>query len=499
MSRVVVIGAGMAGLAVAARLAVKGHDVTVLEQAATHGGKVGTYSRDGFTFDTGPSLLTLPAVWRDTFLKTGRPLEDCLELVPVDPACHYRFADGTEVDVPNSRQGAIEAFDGAFGGSAGSDWRAFLRHAGAVWDVTRKPFLQSPQPSARDLLRMSRDVRALRTVAPWRSLADVGNRMLRDERLRTYLWRYATYTGSDPRRAPAALCVVPWVEQTFGSWYVSGGLRALADALLTRCEERGVTVRLGAEVTRIELSGGRVAGVTLVDGERVAADVVVANADAAEVYDRLLPHDAGAARPARRRLRRADPSSSAFVLLLALRERLTDLAHHTVLFPEDYPAELDALHGREPHPVDDPTIYLSAPDDPALRPPDGGEAVFLLVNAPRHTPGSARSGVDWDAPGMAEAYAERVLDVLARRGIDVRPRLLWRETRTPADLERATRAPGGAIYGTASHGARSTFLRADNRSPVPGLFLASGSSHPGGGLPLVGLAAEHVAGLVGRA
>lgn len=495
MSRVVVIGAGMGGLAVAARLAVKGHQVTVVEQAPTWGGKLGRYERDGFVFDTGPSLLTLPAVWRDTFLKTGRALEECVDLVSVDPVAHYRFADGTELDVPNDRLGAATAFQDAFGGTAGEDWRRFLVHAGAVWAVTRQPFLETPLTGPRDLLRQSMSLSDLRTVAPWRSLEDVGRRFLRDPRLRQFLWRYATYTGSDPRRAPAALCVIPWMEQTFGAWYVRGGVRALGDALYQRCLERRVDVRLSAEVTSISLAGGRVDGVRLAGGEHLPADVVVSDADAGEVYCRLLPQSLAESRVPLRRLRKATPSLAGFVMLLALDGRTPDLRHHTVLFPADYPPEFDAIFGRRPRPVDDPTIYVSAPDDPALRPGDDTEAWFVLVNAPRHDPAS---GVDWDAEGFAESYAQRVLAVMAERGLDVRHRVRWRVTRTPADLERETHAPGGSIYGTSSNGARAAFLRATNRSPVPGLFLVGGSAHPGGGLPLVGMSAELVADLIGR-
>lgn len=494
MSRVVVVGAGMGGLAAAARLATVGHRVTLCEQAPTYGGKLGTYARDGFVFDTGPSLLTLPAVYRDTFLKTGAALEDSLELVAVDPVAHYRFPDGVELDVPNaSRPAVARAFEEAFGGGAGAQWTAFLDRAGAIWDVTRRPFLETPLAGPRDLMRQSLRVRDLRTVAPWQTLRGLGRRYLRDPRLRMFLDRYATYSGSDPRRAPAALAVVPYVEQTFGAWYVPGGLRRLGDALHERCVERGVSVRLGADVAAITTSGGRVDGVRLADGSVLRADVVVANADAAHVYRDLVSDPA--AQPVRRDLGRVTPSLSAFVLLLALRGRTPGLRHHTVLYPADYDAEFDAIFGPDAGPVQDPTVYVSAPDDPALRPDEDSEGWFVLVNAPRH--GSGPGAVDWSAPGLAESYADRVLMVMAARGLDVRERVRWRVLRTPADLERETRAPGGAIYGTSSNGARAAFLRPANRSPVPGLFLVGGSAHPGGGLPLVGLSAAIVADLVG--
>jgi phytoene desaturase len=345
-------------------------------------------------------------------------------------------------------------------------------------------------------------VRDLRTVAPWLSLRGLGRRYLDDPRLRMLLDRYATYTGSDPRRAPAALVTVPYVEQTFGSWYVSGGLHRLGEALHRRVLDLGVEVHTGTEVTRVLTDAGRACGVELASGERLAADIVVSDADAAHLYGDLLrgPEAAGA----RRALARTTPSLSGFVLLLALRGRTPDLLHHTVLFPADYDREFDAVFGTgsyrgRPRPVEDPTIYVSAPDDPGSRPDADHEAWFVLVNAPRHSPGSPTSGVDWDEPGLADRYADRLLAVLAERGLDVRGRLLWREVRTPADLERSTRSVGGSIYGTSSNGARAAFLRPANRSPVPGLFLVGGSAHPGGGLPLVGMSAAIVAEQIGKA
>jgi phytoene desaturase len=303
--------------------------------------------------------------------------------------------------------------------------------------------------------------------------------------MRTWFDRYATYSGSDPRRTPSVLSVTPYVEQRFGAWYIRGGLRRLADALLDRCRSLGVDVHLASAVTAVETGRHGVTGVRLGDG-RVPADVVVCNADASVLYEHLLPPTR-----ARRALRRAQRSSSGFALLLALDGRET-VAAHRVWFPADYDAEFDALFGRRPIPVPDPAIYVHAPDDPALRPDDTSQGWFVLVNAPAR-------GVDWDAAGVAERYADHVLAVLARRGTDVRGRVRWREIRTPADLERETGAPGGAIYGTASHGPRAALLRPSNRSPVPGLYLVGGSTHPGGGLPLVVLSAGIVAGMIGPA
>ena len=485
MARVVVIGAGLGGLAAAARLHAQGHSVVVCEQAGCIGGKLGTYEREGFRFDTGPSLLTLPGVFRDLFAATGDALDETLDLERLDPNCRYRFADGTSLDVPADRQALVSSIDNALGSGAGAEWEALLERASRIWDVSRGPFLESPGPP--DLLRLARQMPTkLPVIAPGRSLRWLARKLLADPRLQTLLERYATYAGSDPRRAPAALASTAFVEQEYGCWYVRGGLYRLAEALAARLP--AYSVRTGAAVTTIETAGGKVSGVRLHSGARLAADIVVADVDATHLYTDLVPRE--------RLVPPGEPSSAGFVLLLGLRERPPGLAHHTVLFPPvgsprsaGYAAEFDAIFaGRL---AANPTIYVSAPVDTSVS-PTGAQGAFVLVNAPRQGP------FNWDAPGVADSYGTAILTLLAERGLELRDKVIFRETRTPADLARATGAPGGAIYGMSSHG-RAAFKRAANRSPVPGLFLTGGSAHPGGGLPLVALSARAVAGLIGPA
>lgn len=495
-----VVGAGVGGLAAAARLAASGHAVTVLEQSERVGGKLGTFERDGHVFDTGPSLVTMPQVYRDLFAATGGALEDAVDLVRLDPAVAYRFADGSRFVVPGWPSEIPGALADALGPAAGTQWSALMVRAGAMWRISEQPFLRRPLNGAATLARLARNPADVATIAPWQTLRGLGERQLSDPRLRMLLDRYATYSGSDPRRAPAVLSTVAYAEQAFGSWYVRGGLHRLALAVAERAGRHGAVIRTGSPVRRVVVEGGRAAGVELTDGARVPADVVVSGVDAAALYGALLPGD-GRTRGPRRDLARATPSLSGVVLLLALRGRTPGLAHHTVLFPADHDAEFDAVFGSgrfrgAPRPVVDPTVYVSAPDDPALRPDEDSESWFVLVNAARHDPAG---GVDWDEPGLARRYAADVLAVLARRGLDVRDRLRWCEIRTPADLARDTGSPGGSIYGSSSNGTRAAFLRPANASPVPGLFLVGGSAHPGGGLPLVTLSAEIVARIIGPA
>lgn len=492
---IAVVGAGMAGMASAARLAALGHNVTVFEQRDTFGGKLATYERDGFVFDLGPSLFTIPAVYRDLFLKTGAALDDVIELVDLEPAFRYRFADGTVVTMPGVDVAkCADALGAALGDTAAEEWRAFMSRASDMWSLTREPFMSSPLQGLKTLLPLARNIKDVRTIAPWKSLRTLGQQYFSDPRLTTLLDRYATYTGSDPRRAPAALATVPYVEQTFGAFHIKGGLGKLGAALYQRCIDRGVTFRFNCDVETIMVDD-RARGVRLTTGEEFTADIVIANADATHVYRNLLVdlgQDQRRMKPLRA-LSKTTPSLSGFTMLLAVNGKTEGLEHHNVWFPQDYDDEFDCVFGygsrNTAQPVPDPTIYACVPKDELMAPP-GHEAWFILVNAPR------AGDVNWDAPGLARDYADNILHRLAQRGVDLRERVLWQVITTPADLERSTRAPGGSIYGTSSNGARAAFLRPANQTPIDGLYLVGGSSHPGGGLPLVGLSAQIVTDLI---
>lgn len=469
MARIAVIGAGMGAMAAAARLAVAGHRVTVYERTATHGGAVGRFARDGFAFDTGPGLLQLPAVYRDLFVKTGRePLEQCVELVQVDPASRHLFDDGTDVVLPNaSRAGAVAALDAALGGGAGARWGAFLDRARETWDRTRRPLLEEPLPA--DPGPLGRDpYPALRTGLLRRgtsTLGEIGGRELRDPRLAALLASYALSYGFDPLTAPASAAVLPYMEQTFGNWYVRGGMRALADAVYARCLARKVEFVFSAEVTGVREKDGRACGLELADGSGVDADQVVAGAPLPSALG--WPH------------RETDLRTGRFVVCLALRgDREAGTVHRTVVHRTER-----AL----------PMVTVLRPDDPALVPGPGHESLTLTVTVPV-IGGTVGGAQEWATEEHAAAFADRVVAAAETAVPGLRERVLWREVRTPADTLRETgslQVPGPALAG-----AQGQLLPAPNRSPLPGLYLAGGWSHPGGGLAHAGMSGALAAGLI---
>ena len=491
--KIVVIGAGMGGMMSAARLAKAGHEVILYEASDRVGGKLHTEWIGKVAFDTGPSLLTLPAVYKDFFQRTGKHLGLMCEIKAVDPSFDYRFADGTSVNFANlSRYHTLNNLRAVYGEDVARQWDQMMRRAEKMWDVSREPFIENELRSPFSLIKRFSLIRDLKIIAPWKSLRDFATQELPDQHLRYILDRYATYSGSDPRKAPAVLASIAFVEEAFGAWHIKGGLGTLATLVHERAEKLGVTFHLNSPVKTINLSKGTATGITLESGEVIAAGAVIANADASLIYNHLITGKIRKIKKVRKNIAKADPSLAGFSLLLGIRKDGSEaLNHHTVLFPKDYDAEFDAIFN-EKKPVLEPTIYICAPGDEAMSKDETLESWFVLVNAPAH----GKNSFDWNDADFVRNYANSIIDQIEARGISVRSRLESLTIRTPADLENAVRAPGGSIYGTSSNGARAAFIRAKNRSPIKNLYCVGGSAHPGGGLPLVGLSAEMVANAV---
>ncbi|MEV7954992.1 NAD(P)/FAD-dependent oxidoreductase [Streptomyces sp. NPDC058316] len=495
MARIAVIGAGMGAMAAAARLAVAGHRVTVYERSETFGGSVGRYAHEGFAFDTGPTLLHLPAVYRDLFVKTGKePLERCVGMTQVDPASGHVFADGTAVSLPNaSRAGVVAALDAALGSGAGTAWGEFLDRARDAWDRSRRPLLEEPlradwQVLGRDPYPALRQRRLLRPARQADTMTEIGAWELSDPRLAALLDGYALSYGLDPLRAPAAAALLPYMEETFGSWYVSGGIRALAQAVYERCLARKVEFVFGGEVARVVEKDGRAAGVELTDGTVAEAAHVVLGA---RPHPGLVPgqepwQDGDVAvqpRPGQGVL------PGRFLVLLSLRgARPADAVHRTLVHPADGGAEREAVFGGRL--ADRPTVTVLRPDDPTTRPDDAHEAVTLMATVAPH------GAVDWTDAALRERCADALIEAAGAVVPGIRERLLHAEVRTPAETAAETGAEGGSVPAPALAGAGGAYLHPGNRTRMPGLYAAGGWSHPGGGLAHAGMSGALVAGLI---
>jgi phytoene dehydrogenase-like protein len=441
-------------------------------------------------------------VYRDLFLKTGKePLEECVELVEVDPASAHVFAGSgnggrTRVELPNaSRAGVMTALEEALGAGVGEPWGAFVNRAREAWDRSRRPLLEEPLwpnwqvLAEREPYPAVRHRRLLRRHLQATTLAEVGARELGDPRLAALLEGSALAYGLDPRTAPAAAAVLPYMEHTFGSWHIIGGLRELARAVYERCLARGVEFVFGSEVTGIVEKDGRAAGVELAGCEVVEADRVVAGVDA-----RLLPALGGRelwkdgdVRPAPGPRR----PPGRLTICLALRGgRPNGTVHRTVVHSTDRSGELESLFGAGTFP-DCPTVTVLRPDDPSSVPDAGHEAVVLSAVAP-----AGGGAVDWGDEAAVRDAVDRVVRAAEWAIPGLGDRLLWCEVRTPADTAALTGTEDGAVPAPALASGGGRFLHPANSTRMPGLHLVGGWSHPGGGLAHAGMSGALVAGLI---
>lgn len=477
---VVVVGAGIGGLVAALALAARGLEVTVVERAATPGGKMREVLIGGARIDAGPTVFTLRRVFEEIFAAAGATLADHVTLEPVEILARHAWSAHQRLDLYADLERSAEAI-GAFAGPAEAQrFRAFAAQARRIYATLEQPFIRSAQPSLATLIKGTRfaDLRQIRPFSTlWGALGDY----FHDPRLRQLFGRYATYCGSSPFLAPATLMLVAHVEQD-GVWLVQGGMHRLARALADLGASRGVRFRYGAEVSEVVVAGGRAAGVRLASGERVGAEAVIVNADVAAVSGGWLGR---AATHAAHVVERGARSLSAMTWSMVAETQGFPLVRHNVFFSADYPAEFDDIFRRGRMPMA-PTVYVCAQDrgsgDPA-----GPERLLCLVNAPAN--GDTHS---FDAAEI-ERCANRTFGLLEHCGLRVQRRPESMVVTTPTDFDRLFPATGGALYGQASHGWRASFERPGAKTRLAGLYLAGGSVHPGPGVPMAALSGRHAA------
>lgn len=477
--RVIVIGAGMGGLACAIDLARSGFTVTVIERAAAPGGKMREIDLGGVRVDAGPTVLTMPWVFADIFEAAGSAIDRHLRLRPLDILARHAWNGSGQLDLFCDVDRSAEAI-GAFAGPAeAKGYRAFSAQAQGIYETLKDDFLVQQQTGPVGLARrvgMGRtgDLLALK---PFETLWQALGVHFNDPRLRQLFGRYATYCGSSPFAAPATLMLIAHVERE-GVWVVDGGMQRLAEALARTATSLGVTFRYGAPVVEISVGGGRVCGADLADGERLQADYVVVNAGG-----EALTHGTFGPRVQNAIDRAPIAARSLSAVTWALHARASNfpLSHHNVFFSDDYRAEFEDIftHGRLPR---QPTIYVCAQDRDTFEPDaEEAERLFVLVNAP---PNGDRGA--WDEKDLA-ACETQVFARLTHCGLELDRSRAASVTTTPAQFHAMFPATGGALYGQVTHGWSAAFKRPGAKTRIPGLYLAGGGAHPGAGVPMAAL------------
>ena len=485
--RVAVIGGGLGGLASACTLAARGYDVTLFEKNDWLGGKAAVLNEQGFRFDMGPTILTMPKVLRRIFAEANLQLEDHLDLVRLDPQWRCFFDDGTMLDLRQSvgeMKAEFARFLGDDNNDMSQDYEQFIRYTERLHDISERFYFWKPIGGLSDMFDR-RNAFKINTVADvlrmrvGRSVADTIRSYVPDKRVAQMLDHFTQYVGSSPYGSPAILCGIASMQVNEGVWYPVGGTRAVPEALTRLAEQLGVKFRTGlaGSIKKIETQGHRIEAVITETDERFATQAVVSNMDAVRTYRELIGGDQARQFDQRRQY---EPACSGVVLYLGLSKRYEHLAHHDFVFSRDPEEEFDFIYEKG-EPAPDPTCYLAAPaaTEPAVA-PEGGEALYVLV----HTP-FLRDGHDWSK--MLPEYRQVILDKLKRTaGLDdIEDRIVFERSLTPQDIHDRYRVLNGAIYGLASHGRFLGAFKPSNRGSVEGLYLAGGAAHPGPGMPMV--------------
>jgi phytoene desaturase len=487
--RIVVIGSGFGGLAAAIRLRAQGHEVTIAEKRDKPGGRAYVYEQDGFTFDGGPTIITAPWLIHELFALAGRRSEDYVTLVPVDPFYNIRFDDGSVFRYDGDRANVVEQIR-RFNPDDVAGYERFLQGGDAIFE-TGFGLIDRPFTRLRDMARVLPDLVRLRSD---RSVASYVDRFITDERLRQVFSFHPLLVGGNPFQTTSIYTLIHTLEQRWGVWFAMGGTGALVRGLVRLFEEMGGELRLSSEVDEILVDPARrvATGVRMRDGETLAADAVVSNADVAYTYLNMLPA-AVRRRNTDRRLKRLRYSMSLFVIYFGTDRRYEDMAHHEILMGPRYRGLLDEIFTKKTL-AKDFSLYLHRPTatDPSLAPP-GCDSWYVLSPVP-HLGGPT----DWRE--AAPRYRDAIMQYLERRYLpDLSKHIVTEHRIDPLHFEGTLNSYLGSAFSVEPTLMQSAWMRPHNVSEdVANLYFAGAGTHPGAGLPGVLSSGKIVADMIGE-
>jgi len=480
---IVIIGAGLGGLSAAISLATAGFGVDLLEKNDKVGGKLNVLEKDGFSFDLGPSILTMPHIFRKLFEDAGKNMDDYIAIQPVEPHWRNFFEDGSTLDLSSDPLVMKHELD-KLGPDTAQQFEQFLAYSKRLCETTETGYFAHGLDSFWELLGHYGVVKSLQAFDVFRSMDQGVRRFIKDPKLVDVLNYFIKYVGSSPYDAPALMNLLPYIQFGYGLWYVKGGMYGIAQGLQKLALEQGVTIQVNTEVAEIQHTNGRASAVRLVDGRVLAADIVVSNMEVIPAYQNLLQgqeKEIG-------RLQKFAPSCSGLVLHLGVDRLYEQLAHHNFFYSE-HPREHFKAIFHDHKLSEDPTIYLVAPckSDPSQA-PDGTEIIKILPHIPH---------LDPEHPLTTQDYAdlrERVLIKLERMGLtDLRKHIVCEESWTPVDIQANYYSNQGSIYGVVADRFKNLgFKNAQRSNILKNLYFVGGSVNPGGGMPMVTLSGQLV-------
>lgn len=479
--KIAVIGSGIAGLASAIRLAVQGHDVEVFEKNSRPGGKIAELRHDGFRFDMGPSLLTLPQQIQDVFRAAGEQFDLDEHFFKLEETCRYFYPDGKQLTAFSDHDKFIKECGKQFGEEP-EHLERYLKNSAKLYKLTADIFLFSSLHRLKSYLKWSVlwSFLQIQSLKFYKTMHSENKRLFKSPHLVQLFDRYATYNGSNPYQAPATLNIIAHLEHNLGAWFPKNGMYSIINVLYDLAQRTGVHFHFNTPVRKIETFHSKAIAIKL-EQKTLSFDKIVSNTDAKYVATHMLPH------PKKKLLQRLEPSSSALIFYWGVNKSFPQLGVHNILFSDNYKAEFDALF-KEKTLYHDPTVYIFASSKivPADA-PDGAENWFVMINAP------ANNGQDWDAL-IQNARQDIKNKINATLKINVDDFIAFERIASPLTIEANTLSVDGALYGTSSNSMFSAFIRHPNfLRKIKNLYFAGGSVHPGGGIPLCLASAKIVA------
>jgi phytoene desaturase len=469
----IVIGSGFGGLAAAVRLGARGYRVTVLEKLEAPGGRAFVYRQDGFTFDAGPTVITAPFLLEELWALCGKRMADDIDLRPVSPYYRIRFDDGAVFNYTGDSE-SMKAEIARFSPSDVAGYERFLKASEAIYKVGFEELGHVPFSDWTDMAKV---LPKLLKLEGYRTVYSMACKHVKDARLRVVLTFQSLLVGGNPFATTSVYCLIAFLERRWGVHFAMGGTGSLVTGLVKLIEGQGNDVRCNQSVAEITVKNGAATGVRMANGELLAADVVVSNADSATTYHHLIAPE-HRRRWTDARIEKARYSMSLFVWYFGTRRQYPDVAHHTIALGPRYRELLTDIFERK-HLASDFSMYLHRPTatDPSLAPP-GCDAFYVLAPVPH-----LQSGTDWRerAEPYRQAMEKRLQDTLLP---DLSNQIATSRVLTPQDFQDRLSSFRGAAFGLEPVLTQSAWFRPHNQSEdIRGLYLVGAGTHPGAGLP----------------
>jgi phytoene desaturase len=474
--QIVIVGAGMGGLAAALRLRQAGFQVTIVEKQASAGGRSNVIEEDGYRVDTGPTILVMKNVFDELYESLGEDLDARLRFVRLDPNYRIYYHDGTTLDLYSDLVKLSQEVERIEAGAA-DRLGQFIDQAAQKYRLGMD-FVNRNYDSITDLANPSALVRLLQTRS-YEGLWSQVFHTFQNEKLAQAFSFHSMFLGLSPLDSLAMYSLITYADLALGMWYPLGGIYRIVEDMVSMARERGITIRTSAPVAHICVDDGRVTGVLLESGEQIPADLVISNADLPYTYSKLLPYQETAATS--KRIDRMHYSCSGYLLYLGVDRVYPHLQHQGVYFSEDYRGNLEAIFKTKRLPQA-PSFHLNVPTvtDPSLA-PAGHSLLYLLAPVP-----NLQAGIDWDdaAPVMREALLDQLERIVEP---DLRRHIVWERDYRPADFARDYNAVHGTAFGSLAHNFfQSAYFRPHNKSrEVEGLYFVGQGTYPGIGMPMV--------------